>query len=184
MEVKYCSNCGSTLETRLVNEEARLACPNCEYVYWGNYSVSVGGIMFKEDKVLLVRRMQNPGRGNWTVPGGYVEQTEEIGLGVVREIQEETTVTGRVCELISIADKPAHVHNVYLNFMMEYVSGSPQADHKEIDATGFFSLKEMALMQVPDLTKELVQLALEKRRGLHKNHHQPNQLNGFHMYNV
>lgn len=184
MEVTYCSNCGAKLEIRLVNDEPRKACPDCDYVYWGNYSVSVGGLVFMEDKVLLVRRMQQPGRGNWTNPGGYVEQTEEIGRGVVREIFEETTVKSTVAELISIADKPDLVHNLYLNFILEYVSGTPTADQKEIDGAGFFSLEEMKEMQVPDLTKELVRIAVQKRQGFHKNNRERNQLNGFVMYSA
>ena len=90
MELNYCSNCGVKLEVRVINDEERKACPNCSFVHWGNYSVSVGALVIKEGKMLLVRRKHNPGKGKWTNPGGYIEQTELIEQSVMREVLEET----------------------------------------------------------------------------------------------
>ena len=70
MEINYCSNCGAKLEIRFINEVERKACPSCSFVHWGNYSVSVGALVVKEDKLLLVRRKHNPGKGNGQILGG------------------------------------------------------------------------------------------------------------------
>ena len=34
--------------------------------------VGVGGIIFKDDAVLLVKRAKEPGQGEWSLPGGAV----------------------------------------------------------------------------------------------------------------
>lgn len=72
------------METRDVDGTPRRACTQCSFVHWGNYSIGVGALVVKEDKVLLVRRAQDPGKGYWTNPGGYIEQLEPIEETIVR----------------------------------------------------------------------------------------------------
>jgi len=52
------------------------------------HSVSAAGLVFKEDKVLLIRS----GRRGWEFPGGVVEQGEAILDGLKREILEESGI--------------------------------------------------------------------------------------------
>jgi hypothetical protein len=63
MEMNYCSNCGEVLEIRVINDEEYKACSSCSFIHWGNYSVSVGALVIKDEKMLLVRRKDNPGKG-------------------------------------------------------------------------------------------------------------------------
>lgn len=46
----------------------------------------------------MIQRGHEPGRGRWTLPGGYVEEDESPDQTVIREVLEETglkvTVTG------------------------------------------------------------------------------------------
>lgn len=35
--------------------------------------IGVGGVVISDAKVLLVRRGTDPGRGEWTIPGGLLE---------------------------------------------------------------------------------------------------------------
>jgi 8-oxo-dGTP diphosphatase len=47
-------------------------------------------------RVLLVRRGHAPSIGEWTLPGGRVEPDETPDAAVVRELLEETALSGRV----------------------------------------------------------------------------------------
>ena len=54
----------------------------------------VFGIDFEEValKVLLIERALKPFKGNWALPGGFVEMDEDLDAAVIRELQEETNV--------------------------------------------------------------------------------------------
>ncbi|MGH3906801.1 MAG: NUDIX hydrolase [Pseudonocardiaceae bacterium] len=51
----------------------------------------VGAVVFDHtDRLLLVRRVNDPGKGRWSVPGGRVETDENDHQAVLREVAEET----------------------------------------------------------------------------------------------
>jgi ADP-ribose pyrophosphatase YjhB (NUDIX family) len=167
MSANYCLSCGTALETRDIDGTNRRACPECSFVFWGNYSIGVGALVVKEDKVLLVRRAQEPGKGYWTNPGGYIEQLEPIEQTIVREVAEETGVTAKITSVVAVRDQPRSIHNVYIAFAMDYVDGELKPDGYEVDAAGFFSLEEMQSMNVAGFTHWLVDIALNgKAEGL------------------
>lgn len=183
MEINYCLSCGHALETRLIDDVERRACPACSFVHWGNYSVGAGALIVRDGKVLLVRRAQEPGKGFWTNPGGYIEQLEPIERTIEREVLEETGVTARVAGVVAVRDQPRVIHNVYIAFAMEYVSGEPQPDGVEVDAAGFYSVAEMADMNVAAFTKWLVDVALNgKAPGLTRDSVPETPLSGYGLF--
>ena len=61
-------------------------------------AVSAG--IFRDGKILLVRRARDPARGVYTFPGGRVEFGESLIEAVAREVREET---GLSIEVIGLA---------------------------------------------------------------------------------
>ncbi|MEV5030712.1 NUDIX hydrolase [Paenibacillus sp. LPE1-1-1.1] len=163
MEAKFCMACGHELETRDVDGTMRRACTSCSFVHWGNYSIGVGALVVKDDKILLVRRAQEPGKGKWTNPGGYIEQLEPIQDTVQREVFEECGVQAIVKNIVALRDQPRSIHNLYVAFEMEYVGGEPVPDQVEVDAAGFFTLEELESMDVASFTQWLVDVAFHGR---------------------
>ncbi len=167
MIVKFCSSCGHEMENRDIEGTIRRACTNCSFVHWGHYSIGVGALVIKDGKMLLVRRAQEPGKGYWTNPGGYIEQLEPIEETIIREVLEESGVAAVVSGIVAVRDQPRSIHNLYVAFSMEYVSGEPTPDHVEVDEAGFYSLEEMETMNIAPFTKWLVDVALRgKSEGL------------------
>ena len=58
--------------------------------------------------VLLVQRGRDPFRGQWALPGGFMEMDETIEHCAVRELQEETGITAdeRQLRLVGVYSAP------------------------------------------------------------------------------
>ena len=52
--------------------------------------IGVGGIVFHNTQVLLVKLTYGPAKGKWLIPGGLVDPGETLQEAVRREILEET----------------------------------------------------------------------------------------------
>jgi 8-oxo-dGTP diphosphatase len=66
--------------------------------------VGVGVIVWRDGKVLLARRARPPRLGEWSIPGGAQQVGETVAQAAEREIFEETGLTVRAAELVSVED--------------------------------------------------------------------------------
>jgi len=57
------------------------------------------GVMIKNNKILLMRRVKN-GQEYYVFPGGGVEQNESIKTAVIREIEEELSISPKIEKLL------------------------------------------------------------------------------------
>ena len=62
--------------------------------------LAVSGAIFRDGKVLLVRRARSPGKGFYSFPGGRVEFGESLHTALHREVDEET---GLKIEILGLA---------------------------------------------------------------------------------
>ena len=95
-EMKYCSQCGTPLELRLISDRMRPVCPACGFVFYLNPAVAAGTLVEQDNRIVLVRRGVEPGRGLWGLPAGYVEADESVEEAAIRETREES---GLIVEL-------------------------------------------------------------------------------------
>ena len=85
--------------------------------------VAVGAVILDAGRVLLVRRGQEPLKGEWSLPGGAVEAGETLQAALMREVREETSldiVVGPVVEVLDSirrdADGRAEYHYVIIDY--------------------------------------------------------------------
>jgi 8-oxo-dGTP diphosphatase len=57
-------------------------------------------------EVLLIERRNPPFAGSWALPGGFVEQGEQVAQAAPRELEEETGLKVADLELLGVYDTP------------------------------------------------------------------------------
>jgi mutator protein MutT len=137
--------------------------------YNTGYNIGVGGAVVCDNKLLLVRRASRRGRGNWQVPGGFLEPDETIEQAVVREVEEESGVIAAVEGVLGLRNRydPDNGNSLYIVLFLRQIGGIPIPDGKEVDRAEFFTLDEIrALEQVPPVNIEIAQRALSAERRL------------------
>lgn len=94
---------------------------------------AVGAVVFKDDKVLLVRRGRPPARGQWAIPGGNVKLGETLQAAAEREILEETGIVIRARDpvytfdaIVRDEDGAIQFHYVIVDLAADYIDGSPR----------------------------------------------------------
>ncbi len=66
--------------------------------------LGVGAVIFKNDKILLVKRKFEPKARFWTLPGGMVELGESLAHALKREIREECGIKIEPQKVIDVID--------------------------------------------------------------------------------
>jgi len=139
--------------------------------YNTGYNVGVGGAVVHDGRLLLVRRASRRGRGNWQVPGGFVEQQETIEEAVVREVEEESGVKSEVEGVLAIRNRydADNGNSLYIVMLLRMTGGAPDPGppHGRRGRAEFFTMAEILdLEQVPAVNIEVAQRALDPKRRL------------------
>src|SRR5947209_5760204 len=93
----YCSACG-----QILGELPPTTCGSCGARHWDDAKPCAGALVVCDARLLLVRRANEPWRGDWDVPGGFCEPGEHPIHAAAREVLEETGLTIRIEGLLGI----------------------------------------------------------------------------------
>ena len=101
------------------------------------------GVVFRENRVLLVRRANPPDAGKWGFPGGKIEWGERIEDAAEREILEETGVTvaaKKVFTAVDCYDRRGNdicQHFILIAVLCEWITGNPEGSDDALEARWF-----------------------------------------------
>ena len=147
----YCMACGSRLQEKKIEGKRRSICGECGYIAYENpLPVAAAVVVNDKAEVLLVRRARHPMKGMWCLPCGFAEKDEQIEEAVLRELEEETRLKGRVRRLLDAVTARNYFYGnlVMITFEITEVRGTPAAgdDAQEV---GFFPLGEIPPLAFP-----------------------------------
>ena len=105
---------------------------------------AAGVVCFRGAEVLLIRRGTPPRAGEWSIPGGRLENGEAPADAALRELREETGVTARLLGLIEIVDavigEPERLYLLH-DYAAVWTGGEPVAADDASEAV-FVSFEE------------------------------------------
>lgn len=105
-------------------------------------------ILLKDSQILLVQRGDEPDKGWWDLPGGYLDWDETVEQGAARELKEETGLVVdpaslKLFHVFSTPQNKAKNQVVDLYFTANQFSGELTIDGTETVAVKWFSLDSL-----------------------------------------
>ncbi len=126
-----------------------------------NYFASVGVIVKRENKVLLVRHTYGSANGKLLNPGGYLKEGEMPYDAAIREVLEETGININPIGVLGIR---CEAKCWYMIILADYVSGEPRSDENENSEAIFMDINEaLSNPTVTNTAKRLINLSLENQ---------------------
>ena len=91
--------------------------------------LAVSAAIFRDDKILLVRRARSPARGLYSLPGGRVEFGEALHTALHREVDEETALKIEIVGLAGwrevLPETVGSGHYLIMSFAARWVAREP-----------------------------------------------------------
>jgi ADP-ribose pyrophosphatase YjhB (NUDIX family) len=166
---RFCPACGARLPA-----PPPVTCAVCGRTEWRNAKPAAGGIVLRDDAVLLVRRAHAPWRDMWSAHAGFCDGLEHPIAAAEREVFEETGVRAQVTGFLGIwtdcyADEPADDEDVELISVVYYYAtplddGSGTPDPGEVAEARWFRWHELPAALAPPGTLERVLAAAREAR--------------------
>jgi ADP-ribose pyrophosphatase YjhB (NUDIX family) len=112
--------------------------------------VGVGIVVWRDDRVLLVRRAKPPRLGQWSIPGGAQALGETVFAAAVRETREEASIEIRPTGIITVVDSivsdseaRTQFHYTLVEVAAEWAAGEAVAGD-DVDGVCWATLEEAA----------------------------------------
>ena len=133
---------------------------------------AVSAAIFRDGRVLLVKRGHPPSAGVWSLPGGHIEPGETALDAINRELREETAIAARIVKIVTVKDVIHRTdscelifHRVIIVFCGEWLSGEAEAGD-DAAAAGWYDPGALAELATTEGLAEIVRSAQLELVGL------------------
>ena len=141
--------------------------------------VGVGGVIVKDGSAVIIKRANDPYKGQWSIPGGRVELGESLADALRRELREETGLDVEVGQLIEVFERiqwddstgaataaTLRYHFVIVDYLCRCVGGDLRAGD-DAEAAAWVTSEELDQYEMREsavaVIRKALQLALESR---------------------
>ena len=111
---------------------------------------SAGGLVVdSQRRAAVIGRMSSHGHLMWSLPKGHLEHGESLEAAAVREVTEETGITGRVLAPLGVIDfyftaEGKRVHKTVHHYLLIAEGGELNNDDAEVEEVAWVPLEELA----------------------------------------
>ena len=107
-ELKFCPKCASefSLEDIHIKNQPQLVCDNCKFIFYIDPKLVVCTLVVNNDRILLLKRNEDPGKGKWGLPGGHVQRGDDIYDSAIRETAEEAGISIEIDRILTLFSLP------------------------------------------------------------------------------
>jgi 8-oxo-dGTP diphosphatase len=124
--------------------------------------LAVSAAIFRDDKILLVRRARSPAKGVYSLPGGRVEFGETLHAALHREVDEETALKIEIADLAGwrevLPEAPGSGHYLIMSFTARWSAGEPVLND-ELDDFRWLPPDALGDLQITAGLQEVIQSA-------------------------
>lgn len=160
-EWRYCGTCGREL---IVIHDGQSHAPHCtvcrRFFYRNPVPATCCFVRRAPDELLFAQRAVHPAKGEWTLPGGFLELGETTEEGALRELREETNLRADRVRLIGVSTKQSPVSGaiMVLGYLIEDWQGEEDM-RPDTDAMALRFFKKHERPQLPfPAHRELLEL--------------------------
>jgi len=137
--IKFCPRCATPVQIEFHYGQDRPVCPACGWMHFSDPKVAAAVLVEQSGRILLVQRANEPFRGLWTLPAGFINAGEDPAAAAARECLEETGLTVQITSLIEIVAGREHARgsDFVIFYRGEILSGEIHAADDALAADWF-----------------------------------------------
>lgn len=127
---RFCPMCGAPLALLPRSGAERPVCTACDHTVYFEPKVAVAVCIMQDERLLLIKRGNDPLRDYWAMPAGFMEWDEDPQAAARREVAEETGLEVSIDRLLDVFHTPddGGLANIVIVYAASITGGVMQPD--------------------------------------------------------